>query len=296
MSPLSVGQAAHVACVLECLAPKPGNVHRGADFEDTSLADFLLGSAAIAPIMDQVRELGVGKAVLEASRSTRAIISTNTNLGQILLLAPLCAVPLETRLTDGIRDVLASLTVDDALYVCTAISAASPGGLGNVDQMDVRDSPPTDLIAAMKYAEDRDMVARQYSRNYEDVLQRIVPWLLADLGQLIPMVDAIVHVHLQCMAEFPDSLIARKCGPRLAQESSDRAAHVLGLGHPCSDEFRRGVVDLDFWLRMDGNRRNPGTTADLVTAGLFALLRDRRIPFPLSFYGRNFPGQREVPP
>ena len=38
--------------------------------------------------------------------------------------------------------------------------------------------------------------------------------------------------------------------------------------------------DLDFWLRSDGQRRNPGTSADLIAAGLFAALRERKIAGP----------------
>jgi len=34
------------------------------------------------------------------------------------------------------------------------------------------------------------------------------------------------------------------------------------------------------WLRADGNRRNPGTSADLVAATLFVALREELIPLP----------------
>jgi triphosphoribosyl-dephospho-CoA synthase len=35
-----------------------------------------------------------------------------------------------------------------------------------------------------------------------------------------------------------------------------------------------GRADFDDWLREGGHGRNPGTTADLVTAGLFVGLRE----------------------
>ena len=44
---------------------------------------------------------------------------------------------------------------------------------------------------------------------------------------------------------------------------------------------------LDTWLRGDGNRRNPGTTADLVAAILFAGLRDGVIVEPLPRVART---------
>jgi len=40
------------------------------------------------------------------------------------------------------------------------------------------------------------------------------------------------------------------------------------------------LADFDFWLRSDGHRRNPGTTADLIAAALFVLLRDGLIDPP----------------
>ncbi len=79
------------------------------------------------------------------------------------------------------------------------------------------------------------------------------------------------------MAHYPDSLIARKCGPDVAAEAAARAAKVLQAGPPPAAAYQQAVADLDFWLRSDGHRRNPGTTADLIAAGLFALLRDEII-------------------
>ena len=51
-SRLSIGQCAALACIIEATAPKPGNVHRGADFEEMSYADFCASAVAIAPAMD----------------------------------------------------------------------------------------------------------------------------------------------------------------------------------------------------------------------------------------------------
>ena len=82
------------------------------------------------------------------------------------------------------------------------------------------------------------------------------------------------------MADHPDSLIARSS----ARSSPNRLASWHGLsiasGDPWSDPYRRQLADLDFWLRCDGHRRNPGTTADLIAAGLFVLLRLNLIPQP----------------
>jgi triphosphoribosyl-dephospho-CoA synthase len=79
------------------------------------------------------------------------------------------------------------------------------------------------------------------------------------------------------MAKEPESLIVRKCGQKVAKEASARAAKVIDAGSPGDDAYESAVEDLDFWLRADGHRRNPGTTADLIAAGLFVLLREGRL-------------------
>ena len=71
------------------------------------------------------------------------------------------------------------------------------------------------------------------------------------------------------MAEFPDTLIARKCGNEVALQSSVQAQRAVEAFHESPELFWQAVSDLDFWLRSDGHRRNPGTTADLIAAGLF---------------------------
>jgi triphosphoribosyl-dephospho-CoA synthase len=71
------------------------------------------------------------------------------------------------------------------------------------------------------------------------------------------------------LAEYPDSLIARKCGSEIAAEASCRAAKALTLRHTFDMAYRSELAEFDAWLRADGHRRNPGTTADLVAATLF---------------------------
>lgn len=284
----SIGQCAAAACLLEVTAAKPGNVHRGADFSDATMLDFALSGLAIAPAMDRASEFGlVGRTVLDAVQATRACVATNTNLGIVLLLAPLAATPRDEELVGGVRRVLARLDAEDARLVYEAIRAAQPGGLGKVDAADVADDAPANLIDAMRLAEDRDLVARQYVNGFHEVLHEAGPWLAEATQNGLALADAIVHVHLRLLAAHGDSLIARKCG----REASDRvrtwAARIVRERQPATPAYRREAADFDFWLRADHNRRNPGTTADLVTAALFAGLRDGAIPFPNRFYPKT---------
>jgi triphosphoribosyl-dephospho-CoA synthase len=278
----SPGQLAQVACVLEATARKPGNVHRYRDFEDLHFLDFLLSATAITDPLDRAPELGVGATVLAAVESTRQVVSTNTNLGMILLLAPLAAVPRDVDLAQGVALVLAGTTVDDARQVFRAILLAAPGGLGRASVQDVRGEPSVTLREAMSLAADRDLVARQYASGFHEVLLEAAPVLRIALDRGQPLETAIITTFLEILSRHPDSLIVRKRGIETASEVTRRAAEVLTAGWPDRREGQARCDAFDSWLRDEANRLNPGTTADLVTAALFAALRDGTISLPRS--------------
>jgi triphosphoribosyl-dephospho-CoA synthase len=286
---LAVGQCATLACVLEATAPKPGNVHRGADFEDLTYLDLVLSGIMIGPEMERAAQRPLGETVLAAVRATRRVIATNSNLGIILLLAPLTAAADESfpdrmagarpAATDGVRRVLDGLTRDDARLVYDAIRLAKPGGMGKVETADVAGQPPESLIEAMRLAADRDLVARQYAGGFAEVFGDVVPALRDALARF-PLYQSIVYAYLQVLARHPDSLIARKCGLDTARRASDQAAQIIASAQPTDDHWHELVADFDFWLRSDGHRRNPGTTADLITAGLFVTLWEGSLRLP----------------
>jgi triphosphoribosyl-dephospho-CoA synthase len=276
---LSPGAAATLACLYEATAAKPGNVHPRAGFDDVSYADFVASAVVIGPIIDQAAHRGVGRTVLDAVRATRAAVGTNTNLGTLLLIGPLAAVPPGQSLSEGIHAVLAGLTSEDTRQVYEAIRISSAGGLGRAEKADVFADPPTDLtlVDAMRLAADRDTVARQYANGFAVVLGGTAAWIADAMAREMPLGDAIVWAHIMQMAQCTDSLIDRKCGPQIAAEAMRRAAAVLDTQNRGNPAFREALNDFDCWLREDGHRRNPGTTADLVAAGLFVLLREGRL-------------------
>ena len=276
---LSPGQCAELACLLEVTARKPGNVHRAADFEDVRYIDFVISAVAVGPVLDRAGDWGVGQTVLECVRHTRELVATNTNLGIVLLLAPLAAVPVGLPLREGVAEVLARLTVADAQAVYEAIRLAKPGGLGQATDQDIADEPTQDLVAVMRLAAERDLVARQYANDFREIFEEGVPVLRDSIAAGLDWEQAIIRCHLELMARHPDTLIARKRGQSEAIESARRAAGVQAAGWPCSPESQRLFTELDGWLRAVGHGRNPGTTADLVTASLFVALRNGTIGF-----------------
>jgi len=277
---LSPGAAATLACIYEASAPKPGNVHPGASFDDaTTYAHFVTSAVVVGPIIERAGTVGVGRTVLDAVSATRAAVSTNTNLGTLLLIAPLAAVPGDGPLRAGIARVLGRLTDEDTRLVYEAIRVSAAGGLGRAERADVfADSPPKlSLVEAMWLAAERDHVARQYTNSFADVFDGPASWIADGLSRGWSLSTAIVHAHLRQMAANADSLIARKCGSRIAQEASQRAAETLKVGAPGDPTYENALAHLDQWLRADGHRRNPGTSADLIAAGLFVLLREGRL-------------------
>jgi triphosphoribosyl-dephospho-CoA synthase len=278
MQPTLVNQAL-LASILEATAAKPGNVHPEASFEDLTYEDFVRSAVVAAPAFENAGERGVGATVLDAVQRTREAVGRNTNLGIALVLAPLAAVPAETSLEQGIGQVLANLDVRDAEQVYEAIRLANPGGLGRVDMQDVSELPSVTLLEAMKMAADRDGIAAQYTSDFSTVFEGA-----KRLARFEPFAErweeAIVDLHVWLMAQFPDTLIARKCGPEVAAEAARFASMVISAGGPQSAIGRSRMRYLDTWLRVNGNQRNPGTTADLVAGCLFAVLRDGLVETP----------------
>ncbi len=291
----TISACATLACLWEATAPKPGNVYRGADFEDLSYVDFLTSAALVGPLLESAAEQGVGLTVLEGVQKTRMAVGSNTNLGILLLLAPLAAVPAECRLAVGIGEVLAKLSLDDTEQVYEAIRLAQPGGLGQVETGDVHApaAPAISLVEAMRLASDRDTIARQYVSDFERVFT-VADQIEAGIARQWALSDAIVYAYLQLLAEVPDSLIERKCGQAMAREVSTRTAAVLTTGRPGDAKFEQAIGELDFWLRVDGHRRNPGTSADLIAAALFVLLREDQIEWPVTFYRPQTSIRKEI--
>jgi len=288
-----------LACLLEATARKPGNVHPSASFEDLNYDDFVSAARAIGEPLANAERDGLGQAVLNAIQATQREAGSNVNLGIALLIAPLASVPDGIPLSHGIAGVLNRTTVEDAEHVYAAIRLAKPGGLGNAKSQDVHDRPTITLRNAMALAADRDRIAEQYATDFSFVLGLGRSWLLDawrwchELGTLIRQMDgvlglpgivpweaAIIRFQLKLLADAPDSLVVRKCGSDTAVELQERAAELHRSDWPSRMTSWPALHQFDDWLRADGHRRNPGTTADLIAATLFAAVRDGLIEPP----------------
>jgi len=267
--PLGRGWSAAAASILEASAAKPGNVHPAAAFPDLTHADLVAAGLAIAPAMEQAADVPLGRTILAAVTAAMRVTRSNANLGIVLAIAPLAAVPDDRPAGPAaVAEVLARLTPSDAADVWQAIRLAQPGGMGQSGQHDLAGPPPDDLMAAMRLAAPRDSIARLWADGYDSLFTGLAADLEAAIDRGLALDDAIVHAFLAQLVREPDSLIARKHGLPVAVEVSLRAA--AALADP------RAIPDFDRFLRSP-RRLNPGTTADLVAAAVYILIRSGRL-------------------
>lgn len=275
LSASDVAVLTQLACLLEASAPKPGNVSPTAAFRDLRYEDFLASAAAIGPAMALAGERPLGETIRSAVELAARWTPSNTNLGIVLLLAPLAraalrpsTAPLRTRL----RAVLAATTVEDAREVYAAIRRAAPGGLGRAPAQDVAETPTVTLREAMALARDRDAVAREYATDFQTTFEAGAPALERALADGLGWSDATAETYLTLLAAAPDSHIARKLGPAAAAAITRSAGAVLDAGGVRTAHGREAMAALDRELRDARNAKNPGTTADLTAAAIFVAL------------------------
>jgi triphosphoribosyl-dephospho-CoA synthase len=274
MTPDDVAGAAQLACLLEASAPKPGNISPGRHFHDTRYEDFLASAVAIGPSLAAAGQRALGATILDAVTATGRWTTANTNLGILLLLAPLARAALRSggSLRDRVREVLGATTVADASAAYAAIRRARPGGLGSASSEDVAADPSVTLRDAMALAADRDSVAREYVTDFSATFEIGAPALRAARAAGLDWSDATVAAYLRILAARPDTHIARKLGAEAAQAVSRRALEVEAAGGPRTEPGRRALAAFDTELRSPTNDRNPGTTADLTCAALFVVI------------------------
>lgn len=275
-SPADVAAWATLAAVLEASAPKPGNVWPGRPFRDMGYEDFVASAVAAGPELGRAGTRGLGETILAAVRATGRWSTANTSLGIVLLFAPLAAAALRAggALRDRLTAVLATTTIDDARAVYTAIRETRAGGLGRAAEQDLQGQPSVTLLEAMRLAQDRDLIAREYTTGFALTFDCGLIALRAARASGLSPDDAIVETYLTLLTREPDSLIARKLGPAAAEAVREDARKVVRKGGVRTRSGRGALAAFDSALRDAQNSRNPGSTADLIAATLFVGLME----------------------
>jgi len=271
------------ACRLDVETAKPGNVSAASPGHRMVAAQFVASADAAVDALIAPR-VPVGERIFEAVSRTRQVAGCNTNLGIVLLVAPLAAALDPLAETPGFdaaaplspiawraatERVLADLDLDDARATYRAIALANPGGLGDAPEQSVRDEPTVDLRAAMTLAADRDSIARQYANGFADVFATGLGAVREAPAQQPRL--ATLNAYLAFLAGWPDSHIVRKHGLALAQSVTLAALeHHTRLRHAFAQHRAPGTTQLDAWdAQLKARAVNPGTSADLTVATLF---------------------------
>lgn len=267
----AIADAFEAACHDELEAPKPGNVHLFAAGHRMTAAEFVRSAQAAAGPLS-LPGARVGARILGAVEATLSAVGTNTNLGIILLGAPLAAAAEggPPDLSARLAQVLDALDVEDAALAFRAIARAAPAGLGRAERHDVFAPATVTLKAAMAEAAQRDRIARQYVSAFADVFERGEPALVAALSRSADRAWATLAVYLEFLCAFPDSHIVRKHGMAAAQDTC-RAALGFRARIASGEDCAALLPDLLAWdALLKAQSINPGTSADLTVATLFA--------------------------
>ena len=277
--------------------PKPGNVHRTANFPKTTFEHYLASAVAIAPSFrkaaeqgirvseDEIdsSEVGIGYVIKDAvDRMIASQNGGNTLLGAIILLAPIAVaagmikVFSLPKIRKKIKLIVESTTPEDAVAVYDAIALVNPGGLNRVAELDVTDPKSKikildegfTLLDIFKIASSYDSIASEWVNNYPITFDLGYPYFVKQLEETEDINMATVHTFMKILSEVPDTFISRKRGQAMAESISSEAKEVLNQGGLATPLGRNLLNKLDIRLRDPKNDLSPGTTADITEAVL----------------------------
>ncbi len=288
-----LAQAYLEACRLDVEAFKPGNVSIYSQGHGMTVEDFLVSAqASVEPLTDP--SLSLGERIYYAVEATKDRVGCNTNLGIVLLTAPLMAAVQclgEGEVRTRLHQILQTTTVQDAEWVYRAIRLANPGGLGHAEAEDVNKKPTVTLLKAMELAKQWDRIAYNYTSDYKDVFQLAIPGYHIGVYQWADERWAAVYVFVRLLREIPDSHVERKFGKRYASMISAKCAHLEDLLQRAVNPERvlPQLKEADAAFKAAGI--NPGTTADLTVATVLAVRLEQLLTPGNS---RDGPGQGRV--
>lgn len=260
---MNAAERAQIAMMLEVSAyPKPGNVDRCHDFDETRFEHFLASIIFARPALEEAeRGKGrIGEIIKHAVQQTNCHRGGNTHFGAFILLIPLIYggdIP-------GAMEAIGRTDVSDAVAFYKAFAMTSVRILPS-DDMDVNDPKTLDLLRdrqitlldVMTHSAANDMVAREWITGFP--LSRRGADLLLQSG---PGRAGIVGMFITLLAMEPDTFIVKKHGLAVAHEIMLAARDVM--------DGKRDLEEFD--AECIGRGINPGSTADITIAAIYIAL------------------------
>jgi len=265
-----LAQAYKLACLAEVEALKPGNVHIFADGHGMQVQDFIQSAAVSSAVIAQPA-MTLGERIYRSIEVTWSAVNCNTNLGIVLLCAPIIQamlLPSKSNLRKQLAEVLANTTQADADWAFKAIQMASPAGLGTTAKHDVNQAADCTLLAAMEAAAEKDFIGQQYANGFHHIFDEGLPHFEAALIRYQRPAWATTALYLYWLSHYADSHIVRKYGLDTAVSIQDEAlVHhqaLQTLDNP--KNYLPQLFAFDQSLKSRGI--NPGTSADLTVVTL----------------------------
>jgi triphosphoribosyl-dephospho-CoA synthase len=265
-----LAQAYKLACLAEIEALKPGNVHIFADGHGMRVQDFMLSAEASCAVIAQP-ELALGERIYRSVEATWAAVNCNTNLGIILLCAPIiqaALLPSGYGLRNQLTTLLVNTTQADAKWLFKAIQKANPAGLGSVSKYDVNHVVDCSLQQAMCAAAEKDCIGEQYANGFWHVFEQGLPCFEAALLRWQRPAWAATALYLFWLSHYPDSHIARKYGREVAKKIQDEALPHHHAFQALDNPKHYLPQLLLFDQSLKSRAINPGTSADLTVVTL----------------------------
>lgn len=222
----------------------------------------------IGPVRDALVKsgsLGVGETLLEAVVASRRIANFS-DARSAGYLAPLARAAL---LGQPSRIVLSRLGYAEIATFARALGVDGNGGplLGALE-ISLGAGGDTTLLDAMRFAADRDPLAREYAKSYEITRQLARPALRSAIARSDSARAALVHSYLEVLSEVPDLDITARAGQKESEEVSRMARGALKAGGVRSRRGLQTIANLDGLLRAD-SRLSPTATEPPVIAAAF---------------------------
>ncbi|MBA2846017.1 triphosphoribosyl-dephospho-CoA synthase [Methanococcus maripaludis] len=284
MKAFDIMKASQIACCFEVGSFKPGNVHKNRDYDDIKYHHFISSGIAFGDVIHQacLEKNNIGNFIKKGVIESKKWSPTNANLGIIMLHMPIAIAASnldkfsESALKKETEKIIKNTTVQDAIDVYGAIEIAlafvnAPENGPDLKSKDAKDElieKNLTLYDVFKISSTWDSISNEWTENFKISYKGYN--LIKEYYEKYNNINiAVTKTFINLLSNYPDTLIARKKGIDVSKMVSEKAKEVL------NNFNEESVLEFDKFLSKEGNKLNPGTTADLIASSLLIFLLDR---------------------